>query len=121
MGKQIKQKTQFPKGVSGNPKGRPPGSKNKNTLLKRNIETEIIEDAKQDVLAVFRKAIELAKEGDTSMIKLVTDKFIANAKVEDTRNSGKGAIGGINIIVGSTEDPPIINAEIIEEEDEDEG
>ena len=61
--KQVKyHKRQFDKGVSGNPAGRPRGSRNKATLALQCL----FEDEAE---LIGRKAVELAKQGDI-IIKL---------------------------------------------------
>ena len=55
--------TRFQPGQSGNPKGRPPGSRNKTTMA---VEGLLDGDAE----AITRKAIEKAKGGDATMIRL---------------------------------------------------
>ena len=63
----IQLKTQkagaFPKGKSGNPKGRPKGARNKATLA-----AEALLDG--DAETITKKAIELAKAGDLTAIRL---------------------------------------------------
>jgi len=91
----------FPEGTSGNPAGRPKGSKNKLTLLKKAIEVDIVEDIQEDIVGVLRKAVELALEGDVAMITLITNKFLPNAKLPDERKRNVGeALQGINITIG---------------------
>jgi hypothetical protein len=58
----------FKKGQSGNPKGKPPGARNKATLL---IEKLLDDDAK----AIGLKAIELAKAGDGTALRLCLDRI----------------------------------------------
>jgi hypothetical protein len=58
----------FKKGQSGNPDGRPRGSRNKATLL---IERLLDDDAK----SITEKAIELAKAGDSTAIRLCLDRI----------------------------------------------
>ena len=106
-------KNQWRPGQSGNPQGRPKGSKNKTTLIKRAIEADVVGEISDDVKAVARKAIEMAMDGDTAMIKLVWDTFMSKAKIED-KTEGKGS-GGINIVIKGLE-KPAIDAEIIEED-----
>jgi hypothetical protein len=55
--------TAFKKGVSGNPAGRPPGSRNKSTLALE----QILEDEAEQIT---RKAIELAKDGNIAALRL---------------------------------------------------
>jgi uncharacterized protein DUF5681 len=58
----------FEKGVSGNPNGRPKGSRNKISLA-----IECLLDGEADTIT--RKAIELAKSGDIAAIRLCMDRF----------------------------------------------
>ncbi|MDP2296699.1 MAG: DUF5681 domain-containing protein [Pseudolabrys sp.] len=63
----------FPKGVSGNPEGRPIGSRNKVTLA-----VESLLDGEAEVLT--RKAIELAKGGDIAALRLCFDRILSPRK-----------------------------------------
>jgi hypothetical protein len=63
----------FQKGQSGNPEGRPPGSRSKATLL---IE-QLLGDATKDIT---KKAIELAKAGDTTALRLCMDRIVPARK-----------------------------------------
>jgi hypothetical protein len=59
----------FQKGQSGNPAGRPPGARNKATMLAEQLlegETE----------AITRVAIDKAKEGDSVAIRLCLDRLL---------------------------------------------
>jgi uncharacterized protein (DUF305 family) len=98
------EKNQFQPGQSGNPKGRPKGSKNKLTLLREDAEKDLIEGITADMSAVLQMAITKAKDGDNQMIKLLVDKFISNKHTIDDKAITSS--GGINIIVktsGETE------------------
>ncbi len=70
--KQV-QKGQFPKGKSGNPKGRPKGARSKVTLA-----AEALMDG--DANAITKKAIELAKAGDLTAIRLCLDRILPPRK-----------------------------------------
>jgi F0F1-type ATP synthase gamma subunit len=58
----------FEKGESGNPAGRPRGSRNRATLLMEGL---LADDAE----AIGRKAIEMAKQGDMAAIRLCMDRL----------------------------------------------
>jgi Family of unknown function (DUF5681) len=60
---------QFEKGQSGNPAGRPPGARNKATLL-----AEAMFEGEAE--AIVRMAIGKAKEGDMTAIRLCLDRVI---------------------------------------------
>lgn len=61
-------KGQFAGGTSGNPAGRPPGSRNKTTLL---MEALLEGQAEQ----LMQKAIDMALAGDAHAMKLVMDRL----------------------------------------------
>jgi hypothetical protein len=63
----------FPKGASGNPSGRPPGSRNKNTLL---MEALLDEEGE----SLTRKAIALAKKGDVTALRLCLERLLPPRK-----------------------------------------
>lgn len=60
--------TTFKKGQSGNPNGRPKGARNKATLI---IEKLLDDDAEM----IGKKAIELAKAGDSTALRLCLDRI----------------------------------------------
>lgn len=106
--------SQWQKGMSGNPQGKPKGAKNKTTLIKQALEGQLVEQLAEDASDILAKAIHMAKQGDAQMIKLVLDKLLPNAK-GDGIQIDKGS-GGINIIVSGIE-KPTINAERINEDE----
>jgi Family of unknown function (DUF5681) len=59
----------FPKGSSGNPAGKPKGSRHRTTLA-----AEALLDG--EVEALTRKAIELALDGDTTALRLCLDRIL---------------------------------------------
>jgi F0F1-type ATP synthase gamma subunit len=59
---------QFQKGQSGNPAGRPRGSRNKTTVLMQNL-------LEGEAEAIARKAIEMAKDGDMAAIRVCMDRL----------------------------------------------
>jgi hypothetical protein len=63
----------FTKGVSGNPKGRPPGARGKATLLAQAL----IDGEGEEIV---RKTLELAKAGDGAALKIVMDRLIPPRK-----------------------------------------
>ena len=58
----------FQKGQSGNPSGRPRGSRNRATILFQNL----LED---DAEAIARKAVDMAKAGDIAAIRICMDRL----------------------------------------------
>ena len=63
----------FKKGESGNPQGRPVGTRNKSTLAALSL----IEDEGEQLT---RKAVELALDGDLQALKLCMDRLAPPAK-----------------------------------------
>jgi hypothetical protein len=59
----------FQKGHSGNPQGRPPGARNTATMM-----AEQLLDGEAE--AITRKAIELAKQGDLTALRLCLDRLV---------------------------------------------
>jgi hypothetical protein len=59
----------FPKGRSGNPAGRPPGSRNRATLA-----AEVLLEGEAEALT--RRAIDLALEGDTTALRLCLERIV---------------------------------------------
>jgi len=65
--------SQFVKGASGNPAGRPPGSRNKATLLMEDL----LEGEGQQLV---RKVIEIASKGEIHALKLCLDRLLPPRK-----------------------------------------
>ena len=109
-----KRKRGRPKGTTG--AGRPPGSKNKLSLLKEAIAQDFVNLAKRESKAVFKVLAQKAKEGDPAMIKLFLDKVLPNAQTETQAVRGDF---GINIVINDmrTEEKVIEDA-VWEEKEE---
>jgi hypothetical protein len=108
---------QFVKGSSGNPAGRPLGSKNRIALLKREMEEAIRENLDVGVLKkiVSSMAAE-AINGNVSAAKLILDKVMSNAKVEDDAGEDRPeiVIRIENLTAGALKD---VSGEVIEHEE----
>jgi hypothetical protein len=92
--------TTFKKGKSGNPDGRPKGARNKATLI---IEKLLDDDAE----TIGKKAIELAKAGDSTALRLCLDR-IAPARRDrhvafalPPMNAPADAVGAVAAIVAA--------------------
>ena len=80
--------TRFKPGQSGNPDGRPKGSKNKITLLKESLELALRETSENHMKDILLTAINMAKAGDGSMIKLRLELHLSKGTTQD---NSKGA------------------------------
>lgn len=79
---------QFPVGISGNPKGRPKGSKNEVVALKADIELAMRQHVKPEkLMKVIEKVLNKAANGNMAAAKLVFDYFLS--RVSDNDDSGK--------------------------------
>jgi len=67
--------TKFKPGKSGNPKGRPKGSKDKRTELREMMQPH--------AEALVNKAVELAKNGDISALRICLDRLIPPYRAKD--------------------------------------
>lgn len=74
----MQNKGQFPKGTSGNPAGRPPGSRNRATVA---MEALLEGDAER----LMRKAIELALADDISAMRLCMERLLPPRKERPIR------------------------------------
>lgn len=83
---------EFAPGESGNPDGRPKGSRNKITLLKHSLELQLREQSKDFLPGVLKQAIELALQGDRQMIKLLLDLHMSKGLAEETKAQEKTQI-----------------------------
>lgn len=83
----------FPKGVSGNPNGRPKGRKNHLTELKQDMEIALRENlSDKDIKKVIRAMLNAALEGNVGAGKLILDKVLSNAKEADDEREQGGAL-----------------------------
>lgn len=63
----------FKKGKSGNPKGRPVGSRNTVSILLDNLMSD-------EAVALTKKAIKMALDGDGQTLRALLDKLLPNRK-----------------------------------------
>ena len=80
---------QFVEGKSGNPGGRPKGSKNRITLLKMQTE-EAWRERNSDALdAVLDLILQDALDGDKAARKMIFDSVISKANVQEDKSAGQ--------------------------------
>jgi hypothetical protein len=80
---------QFIEGVSGNPKGRPKGSKNKITLLKMSAEEAWRERNMHRLDTVLDMILQDALDGDKASRKMIFDAVISKAQVAEEKGAGQ--------------------------------
>ena len=71
----MARETKFKKGQSGNPNGRPRGIRDKRTAYRALFEKESN--------TLIKKAIELAKSGDTTCLKMCIDRIVSPYRARD--------------------------------------
>lgn len=112
---------QFPKGVSGNPAGRPKGRKNEIVALKQDLEVAVRKHLTADKVAkIVDKMVQLAENGNVGAAKLLLDKVVSNARDGDDLDDLNR--GGITIRIENATfankreqtEPTPINGEFIE-------
>jgi len=63
--------------------GRKPGSKNQVTFLRLELEEALRNQLRDDGLEILQKAIQMAKNGNEKVIKVLLDKMLASPKGDD--------------------------------------
>jgi hypothetical protein len=115
LAEQKKRDYLFKKGVSGNPAGRPKGTKNKVTLMKLALEGELRTQLGPHMAEVVAKCIEMAKDGNESMIKLLIDKTVPTTKATDDEGNEKDKIViQIGRLPERADEPVVINGSAVE-------
>lgn len=84
--------TQFKEGRSGNPMGRPKGSKNKITLQKLMLEEQLRNQSEGRMAEVLDKAFELALSGDRTMLKLLLELHMSKGVADMEKATEKVSI-----------------------------
>ena len=77
----------FVKGQSGNPAGRPIGSKNRITVLKVALEEAFRDETFEDVLIILKQVVADAKAGDKSARKMVWDSAVSKGMLAQDKDA----------------------------------
>ena len=104
-------------GKSGNPRGRPKGSKNRITLLKMMAEEAVREQHTPQMLAVIKQIIDSAQDGDKEAQRLVWNAIMSRG-LSDSDGKGREKV---EIRIGTMENGPspvIIEGSVEDDEDE---
>ena len=96
MGEFPNKDTQFQKGKSGNPAGRPKGARNMSTILRERLEA----NGGKSMEEIIDKAIDMAKSGDFKYFQQIYDRL--EGKTPD-RLAGPDGEGLKIIIEGITD------------------
>ena len=99
-------KTGSLKGVGG----RPPGAKNKTTILKEAMNGDFQRMLKANFREIVRAVVEQARDGDLEAAKFLIDKVVPKATQETMQQVNPG---GIQIIIGDMQ-PKKVDGEVIE-------
>lgn len=78
----------FVKGKSGNPKGRPKGSKNRITLLKMATEEAWRERNAERLDVLLDLILQDALDGDKGARKMIFDAVISKANIREEKDAG---------------------------------
>ena len=89
--------TKFAKGKSGNPKGRPKGSKNKATLLREAMQKKADIMLSKELPQVLRAVVTAAKAGDMSAAKMILDRTIPTKRADDGNDADSNKLVQITI------------------------
>jgi hypothetical protein len=95
----------FKKGQSGNPAGRPKGSKNAISLVKLQIEGELRAQMKADMPALVSKMMEMALKGDRDMLKTIYKSWVSGTVASDEDAPREK----IQIVIGKLDQIPPVN------------
>jgi len=82
--------------TSGNPKGRPPGSRNRANLVKEFIEEKLTNELEEEAVQILHVAVRKAKAGDNAMIKLLLGDMLSAVR-SGTAQADDEDSGGITV------------------------
>lgn len=107
----------FLEGVSGNPAGRPLGSRSKLVKIKEKLEIAVREGISADkITRIVIKMATMAEEGDVKAARLILDKFMSSGATQE-ESEGQEAQRGITIRIENAtfaKTPTAIDAEFKE-------
>lgn len=97
------------KGQSGNPKGRPPGSKNAISLVKLQIEGELRAQMQGRMAGIVSKMLDMAEAGDKDMLKTLYSSWVSKTRSD----ADEPAREKIQIVIGKLDQMPEVKGRTI--------
>jgi D-alanyl-D-alanine dipeptidase len=110
-------KGRFIKGKSGNPVGRPMGSKNVVTLQKLAVEEAFRADTSDNMAKVLQLVVMQALEGDKASQKLIWDANVSKQSITEDKSAGSKQ--EIKVRTVNIHGRNVIEGEFIDETNED--
>lgn len=87
----------FIKGVSGNPKGRAVGSKNRTRVIKQAMEEALTRGLGEAFDDIINQIVTAAREGDKDMIKLVIGDIMKEVRKDPVADENSGGPQVVNV------------------------
>lgn len=89
----IRNNGKFVKGHSGNPRGRPPGTKNRIVRMKQEMEEAIRTHMHPaEIKEIVSAMVNEAKGGNVAAAKLILDKVMSNANISEDAGENENRI-----------------------------
>lgn len=108
----------FLEGTSGNPAGRPLGSRSKLVKIKERLDIAVRENVSADrIYRIVVKMADMAEEGDVKAARLILDKFLSGAASGEDPEDASQVSRGITIRIENAtfaKENPVVEAKFTE-------